>query len=89
MLQYFQQRRFENKEPDPQIRKDKKGNTHYFKPILIQTMCLNCHGDKVTDISRETRQAIEIKYPFDAAFNYKEGDLRGMWHIIFPNKKRK
>ncbi len=61
---------------------------HYFKPIVIQAMCLNCHGDRSTQIKPGTWDAIVQQYPADSAFNYKEGDLRGIWHITFPARKK-
>lgn len=62
------------------VRKD--GEVHYIKPILMQGMCLNCHGS-TTDIKPETQAAIQEKYPADKATGYKTGDLRGLWHIVF------
>ena len=64
------------------------GSNHYFKPIMMQAMCLNCHGEKNKHIAQATWDSIQKKYPADAAFNYKEGDIRGVWHITF-NKKEK
>ena len=61
---------------------------HYFKPIVIQAMCLNCHGDKVKQIKPATWDAIIQKYPSDSAFNYKESDWRGIWHITFARPKK-
>ncbi len=61
---------------------------HYFKPIVIQAMCLNCHGDRSTQIKTDTWNAIAQQYPADSAFNYKEGDLRGIWHVTFPVLKK-
>ncbi len=61
---------------------------HYFKPIVIQALCLNCHGDKSTQIKPATWDAILQKYPADSAFNYKEGDLRGIWHVTFNVTKK-
>lgn len=61
---------------------------HYFKPIVIQALCLNCHGDKSTQIKPATWDAIAQQYPADSAFNYKEAELRGIWHITFPRPKK-
>lgn len=83
ILKYYQQLKEEKKELVPVIKKDQMGNQHYFKPILVQTLCLNCHGYKETQISTETRETIQKKYPDDKAIDYKEGDLRGLWHITF------
>lgn len=77
----------EKKELTPIVKQDSLNNHHYFKPILIQAMCLNCHGEKETQIKPDTWEMIQKKYPKDAAINYKEGDLRGLWHIIFTEKK--
>lgn len=56
---------------------------HYYKPILVQSMCLNCHGSIHGQIKPETAAVIDSLYPGDLARNYKEGDLRGAWHIRF------
>jgi len=67
----------------PILEKDALGTYHYFNPIIVQAMCLNCHGDQNTQIQPDTWKAIQTKYPADAAFNYKVGDLRGVWHVAF------
>jgi hypothetical protein len=56
---------------------------HYIKPILMQGMCLNCHGTPGEQVKPETLAAIHEKYPSDKATGYAEGDLRGLWHIVF------
>ena len=48
----------------------------YMKPIYIETACLQCHGRK-EKILPAIRQFLERRYPFDDAFGYREGDLRG------------
>lgn len=83
---YLEQKK-ENKQLTAIVKQDSKGSHHYFKPILIQAMCLNCHGEKETQIKPDTWDMIQKKYPNDAAFNYKDGDLRGVWHIIFTEMK--
>lgn len=68
------------------IRNGTNGEIHFFKPILLQGMCLNCHGTPGKEISEATLSRIQQFYPADMAVNFKEGDLRGAWHIIFkPN----
>lgn len=83
---YLQMKR-DKQELKPVFKKDAEGNRHYFKPILLQAMCSNCHGDKTTQIRPDTWESILQKYPADAAFNYKEGDLRGIWHLTFLKNK--
>lgn len=86
LAEYLTQKK-ENKALQPVLKKDAAGNHHYFKPILVQALCLSCHGDKSGPLLPETWQAIQQKYPDDKAFDYKEGDLRGIWHISFSGKK--
>lgn len=69
------------------IRSRESGNVHFFKPIMLQPMCLNCHGIPGKEIQPETLARIHELYPEDKAINFKEGDLRGAWHIIFKEKK--
>jgi len=55
---------------------DGKESFRFMKPIYVDSGCLQCHGIK-REIRPEIRQFLESKYPFDQAFGYKEGDLRG------------
>lgn len=59
---------------------------HYYKPIMMQPMCLNCHGTPGKELAAAQIRIIDSLYPTDQAKGYKTGDLRGMWHIVF-NKK--
>lgn len=63
---------------------EQPGKMHFFKPIILQVMCKNCHGDPVLDISSAAWKEIKKRYPDDLASGFKEGDLRGIWHITFP-----
>jgi hypothetical protein len=69
------------------IRDDLNGEIHYFKPIMMQAMCLNCHGKPNDQINEKTSTRIRQLYPRDRAVDFKEGDLRGVWHIIFSPRK--
>lgn len=52
---------------------------NYYRRIDVQASCLACHG------SRDSRPAfIQEKYPNDRAFNFKVGDLRGMYAVFIP-----
>jgi len=48
----------------------------YMKPILIQPICLNCHGSESTMLE-EVSSLIAERYPNDKALDYKLGELRG------------
>lgn len=87
ILSAYLQMKEDKQELKPVLKKDTEGNHHYFKPILLQAMCSNCHGDKNTQIKPDTWEVIRLQYPADAAYNYKEGDLRGIWHLTFLKNK--
>lgn len=64
----------------------KNGDVHFYKAIMLQQMCAPCHGSKSTDIQPAVAKAINTLYPLDRAYDFKTGDLRGMWHISFKAK---
>jgi hypothetical protein len=52
---------------------------NYYRRIDVQPSCLACHG------SRDSRPAfVKERYPQDRAFNFKPGDLRGMYAVFIP-----
>lgn len=55
----------------------------YAKPLLVEAMCLTCHG-RGEEIPDEVRRELEIRYPHDVATGYKLGDLRGIVTVIIP-----
>lgn len=74
--------------PGPRIvRSTSGGEIHFFKPILLQPMCLNCHGVPGKEIAAATVSKIQELYPDDGAVDFKEGDLRGVWHIVFRSQQ--
>lgn len=63
------------------IQTNNKGETFFYKPIIMaMPTCLKCHG-KENEISESTLKLITEKYPNDKAINYSTGELRGMWKI--------
>ena len=55
------------------------GSVRVVKPIVIEAVCLTCHGEP-SSIAPEVRDAIEKNYPEDRATGYQLGDLRGaLW----------
>jgi len=49
----------------------------YFRPVMMASGCLNCHG-AVNRIKPSIRVVLAERYPEDAAVGYAEGDLRGV-----------
>ncbi len=53
----------------------------YVEPILVQPLCLTCHGG---NLAPEVASRIEALYPNDRAVGYQVGDLRGVFWMEFP-----
>ena len=49
---------------------------HYFRRIDVGAKCLGCHGPK-----NSRPDFIKKKYGPDRAFDFKVGDLRGLYHV--------
>ena len=58
---------------------DGQPGTRYYRRINVESSCLACHGGK------DSRpQFVKDKYPQDLAFDFKVGDLRGMYSVFIP-----
>lgn len=58
--------------------KDAQG-VHYYRRINVQASCLACHG------AQDSRPAfVKDKYPQDLAYDFRVGDLRGMYAVLIP-----
>jgi hypothetical protein len=55
----------------------------YFKPIVVQPLCLRCHGEPAS-LEPEVRARLAELYPDDQAVGYREGDLRGAVSVRIP-----
>ncbi len=64
---------------------EKGDNIHFYYPILMNTMCLQCHG-KPEDIKPEVLLKIKNLYPDDLATGYSENEVRGIWSIVYAKK---
>jgi ABC-type glycerol-3-phosphate transport system substrate-binding protein len=69
-------------QPMPVVQKDADGNPHFYAPIILKGLCLQCHGND-SDITADTKEKIKTLYPDDKATGYKTGELRGIWSITF------
>ncbi len=52
-----------------------------FYPIVMDALCLQCHGSRETDISPSTWNTIQARYPDDRAYGFALGELRGIWVV--------
>jgi hypothetical protein len=54
--------------------------TRYYRRINVEASCLACHGAK-----NARPQFVKDKYPQDLAFDFRVGDLRGMYAAFIPD----
>jgi hypothetical protein len=52
----------------------------YYKPLIIQEVCLKCHGDSST-FSPGLKNKLKSLYPDDLATGYGLGELRGVIRV--------
>jgi hypothetical protein len=60
-------------------RNEQGAGLHYYRRINVEPSCLACHGSKA---SRPV--FVKANYPDDKAFDFKLGDLRGMYAVYMP-----
>jgi hypothetical protein len=56
------------------------GGFRYMKPIVVQPLCLPCHG---TSMQPDVAATLEELYPDDRATGYSAGDLRGAFVVEY------
>jgi hypothetical protein len=66
------------------LRDDK---THFYYPIVTNSLCLQCHGTPDSEISPEVYSKIQELYPEDRATAYSSEQLRGLWKVSFPEEQ--
>ena len=59
----------------------------FYKPIVTQALCLNCHGVPGKDITFSNDSLIQAMYPRDKAVGYQVNQLRGLWRIGFKQRE--
>ncbi len=52
----------------------------YVEPIVVQPLCLTCHG---SELAPEVAAQISELYPTDDATGFEAGDLRGVFWLEF------
>jgi nitrate reductase cytochrome c-type subunit len=57
-----------------------------YYPIEINSMCLQCHGIKETDIKGVVMTKLNSLYPNDMATGYRENNIRGIWVVEMEKK---
>lgn len=83
ILSKFENEKANRKESETIVHKSADGTIHYYKPIYMQALCLNCHGDPGLNVPDEVTAQLSKLYPEDKALGYKMNDFRGAWHLEF------
>lgn len=55
------------------------GRSGYAEPIVVQPLCLVCHGET---IAPAVQKKLTELYPRDRATGYREGDFRGVFWAV-------
>ena len=71
--------------PEPMV-KEIDGKKVGLYPIITNPLCLQCHGNTVTNINSTTLEKIKKLYPADKATGYGDNELRGLWVIEMKKK---
>lgn len=58
-----------------------------LRPIREQPICASCHGPEQT-LSPGVSMRLAKRYPEDRAVGFREGDIRGWFWVVVPNKPR-
>ncbi len=66
-----------------EVTEDEQPYYRYYKPILVRSECLLCHGDP-REMPEEITQTLKRLYPQDKATGYKVGDFRGVIRVSIP-----
>ncbi len=53
----------------------------YVEPIVMQPLCLTCHGD---ELAPDIAARVSAAYPEDEATGFSVGDVRGVFWVEFP-----
>jgi hypothetical protein len=59
-----------------------QAGTRYYRRINVEQSCLACHG-----LKNQRPQFVKDNYPQDLAYNFRVGDLRGMYSAFIPDVK--
>ncbi len=63
---------------------DQQTGTGYYRRINVEASCLACHG-----LKDRRPQFVKDGYPQDLAYNFRAGDLRGMYTVFIPDDIQK
>ncbi len=84
---YIEQLQSGGEKPAPVVINVDSGYIFYAPIVIEKPLCLTCHGVVGRELSPELHEFIKQHYPTDSAYNFRMGDLRGLWKIFVPKEK--
>jgi len=66
--------------PDFEVVRLDQETVRFYKPIVLQEVCLNCHGSN-EKLKPELKTLLDECYPADQARDYQVGDLSGVFRV--------
>lgn len=66
---------------EPRIVEISETQLGYVEPIVLQPLCLTCHGEA---LPADVASKIEELYPDDRATGFEVGDFRGVFWVEYP-----
>lgn len=81
VLKQFEQQLADGQPPQPVFERFADGSARFAAPIMTFALCTQCHG-KALEPTLAAR--IQTLYPMDQATGFAEGELRGMFSVLWP-----
>jgi len=72
---------------DPNVQGDGPFQLYSAPVVLSDAVCLKCHGQIGSDLTRENYQALAGRYRLDSLVNYKQGQVLAVWLLRFNRKE--
>ena len=82
-LKVYQNEHLKGNPLEPRVVRLDSAAVAFYAPIMVQPLCLKCHGKLGESLKEADYAIIEDLYPEDKAIGYSAGDWRGMWSIVF------
>lgn len=89
ILEYFEKLHASGTQPKDSVITINDKQVWYIRPIFVQGICQNCHGNIGSTIAQNNYDVIKKLYPEDKAIDYKSGDFRGIWSVIINTDDKK
>ncbi|MBK6620290.1 MAG: DUF3365 domain-containing protein [Saprospirales bacterium] len=86
VLTQYEQQRAQGAQLQPLLEVIDAHTVAYYQPIVVQPLCLQCHGKLGETLPEENYSFIKYLYPNDEAIGYALDDVRGIWSMRMPRQ---